>query len=188
MGLDSFLEYEQSYLLYAVTFPFLLFLSAFFSGTETAFFSLSKSTISILETDDSKSSKRVLKLLQNPQELLVTILISNNIVNIVIATEATLITQSITQAYQWNVYLSLVVNVLIVSFLILIFGEILPKVIAIKDSLWFAKRSSLVINILNYLLKPVSYLFTSFSKIFTESLKSELGQSNIFRRGTKNIV
>ena len=187
MGLDSFLEYEQSYLLYAVTFPFLLFLSAFFSGTETAFFSLSKSTISILETDDSKSSKRVLKLLQNPQELLVTILISNNIVNIVIATEATLITQSITQAYQWNVYLSLIVNVLIVSFLILIFGEILPKVIAIKDSLWFAKRSSLVINILNYLLKPVSYLFTSFSKIFTESLKANWGSQTFSEEELKTL-
>jgi putative hemolysin len=181
------LEYEQSYLLYAVTFPFLLFLSAFFSGTETAFFSLSKSTISILETDDSHSSKRVLKLLKNPQSLLVTILISNNIVNIVIATEATLITQTISQAYEWNVYLSLVVNVLIVTFLILIFGEILPKVLAIKDSLWFAKRSSLVISLLNYLLKPISYLFTSFSKIFTESLKANWGSQTFSEEELKTL-
>ena len=77
--------YSSSFALSIILIIILLLLSALVSGAETAFFAIDKTTQNLLENDESARSKRVLKLLGNHQNLLITILITNNLINIIIA-------------------------------------------------------------------------------------------------------
>lgn len=178
----------SSDLLQYISLTLLLFLSAFFSGTETAFFAIDKTTKNLLENDDSSASRRVLALLSDSQRLLITVLLSNNIVNIFIATQTTIITQNLAQSYGWDMTISLVVNVLVVSFLILMLGEVLPKVYAIKDSLWFAKRSSLFITIIQALLTPFTFFLSKYTKGLTKFFKVKLGNTGFSEEELKTLI
>ncbi|MCB0278596.1 MAG: HlyC/CorC family transporter [Calditrichaeota bacterium] len=180
--------HSSSFPLLTILFPVLIFLSAFFSGSETAFFSLSKSTLALLKNDERSSSKRILKLLEKPQIFLITILIYNNLVNIIIAAQATLITQELSVANNWNIYISMIVNVGVVTFIILFFGEIFPKIVALKDSLWFARKVSIILTIFTYLMYPVALLFKQFTGLFSASVKDKLNQAGFTEEEIKTLL
>ena len=169
-------------------FPIFIFLSAFFSGSETAFFSLSKSTLALLKNDDQASSKRILKLQEKSQLFLITILICNNLINIIIATHATLITQSLIVSNGWNFYIGMVFNVLIVTFIILFFGEILPKIFAFKDNLWFARKSSFFLVVIMYALYPITIIFKNFTQIFSSTVKEKIKQAGFSEEEIKTLL
>ena len=156
--------------------PILLLLSAFFSGSETAFFSIDKATQSLLENDDSRSSKRILKLLSEPQKLLITILIGNNIVNVIVASISTLISQKFAEIYELNVTLILFINVVFITFLILLTGEIFPKVVAVRDNLKFARKTSSLLQFFSVLFTPISFLLKKTTQSFTEVVELRLNQ------------
>ena len=105
-----------------------LFLSAFVSGSEIAFFGLRPKQLDELRDSDSPKARRAIALLSNSEQLLATILISNNLVNI---TMVVLLTFAINQTVHFN---SSIVNFLIqtvfLTFLLLLFGEIFPKLVA----------------------------------------------------------
>ena len=109
---------------YAIIFIFLLILSAFFSGTETAYFHIRKHRKEIPENIKS--------ILADPQRLLVSLLTGNTIVNVFIASMAAYITANFAYEYNWSSSMLILAEVLIISVVILIFGEILPKKIAVK--------------------------------------------------------
>lgn len=166
----------------------MLCLSALFSGTETAFFTLDKTTRNLLENDDNSASKRVLKLLTEPQRLLITILFSNNVVNIFIATQATILTQDLASQFEWDLTLSLIVNVGLVSFLILMIGEVLPKIYAVKDPLWLTKRVSLFITVIQALLLPITFFLTKYTNGLTLLFKIKINSSGFSEEELKTLI
>ncbi len=141
----------------------LLVCSAMISGAEVAFFSLSGSDLNA--TDDAASRKLsiVKKLLDKPKKLLATILVANNFINIAIV----LLFESLSNIwfegwvyeinlYFFNVSAVFLIKVVAVTFLILLFGEILPKVYASRNKVSFASFMAYPLNVLDFLFTPVS--------------------------------
>ncbi len=137
----------------------LLILSAFFSGTETAYFSLD--SLQKRRLKDSVKGSRALKLLSNPSDLLSGILFGNTVVNIAAsAMAASLAAEMITGIGEW----SLAVSVLIMTFLLLIIGEITPKNYAIMHAEKWAERSSLPVKLFLQISQPAIRLFSVFTR------------------------
>jgi gliding motility-associated protein GldE len=138
----------------------LLACSALISGAEVAFFSL---TTSDFDTNTEKSIAKKLsiaqRLLERPKKLLATILISNNFVNIAIVLLFDSMSDSLFSGIQSNFYgidVRFIVEVGVVTFLILLFGEILPKIYANRNRISFAVFMAQPLNILDSLLSPIS--------------------------------
>ena len=165
-----------------------LIISAFFSGSETAFFSLSKIQIKKLEKSSSKSSKRILRLLSNPKELLIIILLGNTIVNVAASSTAALIAISIGEEYlpQFSQSLIMIVEIIIMTILLLIFGEIAPKLLAFSSPEKTARSSSFFLEIIKYLLWPIIIILEFISSIFSAKNKAE--QTNITSEDFKNLI
>ncbi|MAJ07041.1 MAG: magnesium/cobalt efflux protein, partial [Crocinitomicaceae bacterium] len=108
----------------------LILLSAFLSGSEVAIFGLSNSQKKKLKEENNKNSERILKLLSEPKKLLATILIGNNLVNVAIVIISSLILKDVFSNYSFSPILNFVIQVILVTFLILLFGEVIPKVYA----------------------------------------------------------
>ena len=134
---------------------FLLLLSALISGAEVAFFSLSQVELDKALESKSNNQKTVVNLLKNPQKLLATILISNNFINILIVLIFAYIGETIFKNIT-PLILKFLIEVVLVTFLILLFGEVLPKVYASRNALKFASIMALPIKILNSILTIIS--------------------------------
>ncbi|MDQ3394046.1 MAG: gliding motility-associated protein GldE [Bacteroidota bacterium] len=142
----------------------LLFLSAIISGSEVAFFSLSSQDIIGFKESNNTSENRMVHLLERPRLLLATILILNNLVNVAIVTLSTFISWKLAgnSASEGKI---VVVLTFVITFLIVFFGEVVPKVYANQNNVLFAKRTSIFISIAQSFLKPVSYFLMSISDI-----------------------
>jgi len=139
---------------------FLVFSSALISGSEVAFFSLEKKLLFNLSTSTDKKENRIYKLLLKPKRLLATILIMNNIINIAIVSLTTIFVWHIFQTKDTPAFVVSIVTV-ISTFLIVFFGELLPKVYANQSALKFAKKISTLIFISNKICSPLSILLVN---------------------------
>jgi putative hemolysin len=129
--------------------------SAFFSAAETALFSLTRSQIDeVSERKDARSHK-LARLLSDPRRMLVVFLSGSTIVNIIAATIAAVVTSELVQHAGQVAWLAFVIQVVIVSLIIVLGGEILPKLTAIRDPLKWAESWAGLINLANWLLTPV---------------------------------
>ena len=133
----------------------LLLLSALASGSEMAFFSLNPPQLQEIKSRKGVAEQRVLKLLENPRRLLATILIFNNFVNIGIVIISTYVTQSLFDFSGFQV-LGFVFQFIIVTGLILFFGEILPKILAAQHPVKYAIFISGMFPFLIKLFYPIS--------------------------------
>ncbi|MGH2648354.1 MAG: gliding motility-associated protein GldE, partial [Ginsengibacter sp.] len=135
----------------------LLFLISFLvAGSEVAFFSLTLKDINMLKTRQQPSYKRIVNLLETPKTLLASMLIANSFVNIgIILISNTLMSNWIEDLHIHGV-LEFTIKVVIVTSLLVMFGEILPKVWATHHKIWFASTSSLVIEIFNSIFFRIS--------------------------------
>lgn len=149
----------------------LLFLSAFFSASETAFTSLSFLQIRMLETDRRRGSKVAASLAKKPDILLTTILIGNNIVNLT----ASALTTTLAIAVWGSAAIGVATGVL--TFLILIFGEITPKQLAITYNTEFARFSAIPVKFLTILLHPLVAVIRWVSSLITRLFAKEQGGS-----------
>ena len=137
---------------YAIIFIFLLILSAFFSGTETAYFHIRKHR--------KETPEKVKSILDNPQRLLVSLLTGNTIVNVVIASLAAYITHKYVVDHKLqDTQVPFFIEVIVVSVVVLIFGEILPKMAAIKKSEKFAVKMYTPLKMMMYVLYPIAQGF-----------------------------
>lgn len=161
---------------YYYTIALLLFASAFFSGCETAFFSLSKIHIKKLEKSNNAASKRIFRLLSKTRQLLITILIGNTIVNILSTSIATLIAIKIASYFPEYKNLILTAEIIIMTVLLLVFGEITPKILAFSRPVLFSKWTSLPIEIFKFILFPFVILFDRLISLIT---KKKDGSSTI---------
>lgn len=140
-----------------------LFLSAFVSGSEISFFGLSKSDVEKLEEDDSPSAIKVLRLIRNPEKLLATILIANNFVNI---TMVVLLTFAINQVVTFHsAVVGFLLQTVLLTFLLLLFGEIFPKLVARGRSMQWAFMAAPGIGLMAKLFTPLSSLLVKSSVI-----------------------
>ena len=155
----------------------LLFLSAFFSGSETAYTSLSFLQIRELETDKRRSSRIAAKLANTPDLLLTTILIGNNIVNLT----ASALTTTLALSVWGNTAISIATGVL--TFLILIFGEITPKHLAITYNTGMARMAAYPIKFLTIILYPiimvVKWLSSLITRMFSTGHKASLSLESL---------
>ena len=159
----------------------LLLFSALISGAEVAFFSLTPTDLEIESTSKaSRKIKTVSLLLEKPKKLLATILVANNFLNIAIVLLFDSLGQvwfaGLNQVY-FGVNIRFVVEVGVVTFLILLFGEILPKIYASRNSLSFATFMALPLKMLDVLFTPLS----SPMQAITVSIQEKFGKqkSNI---------
>jgi len=151
----------------------LLFFSALISGSEVAFFSLNPTEKDTLNSNDLKSHQRVNQLLNSPKKLLATILISNNFINVAIII---LSTYTINNAFNFSTipdWLNLLIQVVGITFIILLFGEVIPKVYATKHALTLAKTMSKPIILLKNIFKPISSLLIYSTGIIDKQVKKK---------------
>ena len=190
--------------------PLLLLLvaSALVSGSEVAFFSLSTQQVSDLREEDSASASRILALKQRPYRLLATILIANNFVNIAIVLLSEFVVLRLfpaTQFEQWSGWmvdklgilnaalgrwlagvdlangLRFVVTVLGVTFLLVLFGEVTPKVYARSQNLQLSRLMSGPLRVLLGIFSPLSGALVSSGKFLEDRLRSHQGATAVNR-------
>ncbi len=146
---------------------FLLFLSAFFSSSETAFTSLSLMQIEHTKVHYPRRGKIVENLHKHPDKLLTTILIGNNLVNVAIS----VITSELSIRLFGNIPLAIVTGVLTMA--ILIFGEVLPKQFAIRNNEWICLQTAGIIKSLSFLFFPVIVFINAFSRLISRFGRSK---------------
>lgn len=161
--------------IYIILLILLLFLSFFFSSSETSLFSLSKSKIEEIKNKNSKKGALIEKLLEKPQKLLITILICNTTVNILATLTASHIFSKLFPNYQLSIL------IIVMTLLILIFGEVTPKSIAIKLASKISLLVAPIFLVLSFFLSPLIFIFISISK-FLVNLNSFL----FFRKVNEN--
>ena len=145
----------------------LVFLSAFFSSAETAFTSVNRVRLHTLEANGSKWAKRVGNMIDNYDKLITTILIGNNIVNIVASSLATVFFVSLIADGSTAVTISTVVMTLAV----LIFGEITPKTIAKEHPEGFCRTFCGILFCLEIIFFPLTFLFSQWKKLLLKVFK-----------------
>lgn len=161
---------DLNMLLASIAMLSLLFCSAMISGSEVAYFSLDASKWKVEE--DKTSVMQIKKLLQKPNHLLATILISNNFINVAIIILSTYMTDSLLD-YAQHPILSFVIQVVVVTFALLLLGEVIPKVYANQKTLTFAKRMSGPLSMLSTLFKPVSQLLVSSTSVIEKRFNAK---------------
>lgn len=136
----------------------LLLCSALISGSEVAYFSLSASEKQKINGIQTKKNTYLLKNLESPEQLLATLLVANNFVNVGVVILSSLTINHLVSFPQKPV-LEFVFHVIIISFLILLIGKIIPKVYSTKHALKFARFISLPLYYLIRILKPINSIF-----------------------------
>ena len=149
----------------------LLFCTAIVSGAEVAFFSLSQKDLDDASVESPEKIKILNRLLERPKKLLATLLVANNFINIGVVILFSLIGKNLFENIA-NPILKFSVEVILITFLILLFGEVLPKIYANRNNVKFAKLIVFPIAVLDKLLSPISLPMRSL----TIYLQNKLGK------------
>lgn len=141
----------------------LLILSFFVSGAEVAMFSLSYKDINLLKSKQDTGWKRIVNLLEQPRNLLASLLVANSLINIaiIILTNVMIDQVMVLRPEFW--WAALIIKIIIISALLILFGEVLPKVRATQNNLRFAYEASYVVEIINYLFGRLGARLLSMS-------------------------
>lgn len=152
---------------YIFVIAVLVLMSGYFSATETAFSSLNKTRLKTLAEKGNKRATLTLKLSEEYDKLISTILVGNNIVNIAVASIATVMFV--------NLYgeIGATISTAVITVVVLIFGEVTPKSIAKDIPEKFAMFSAPIIRVLIWILTPINFLFTCWKKLISKILKLE---------------
>ena len=159
----------------------LLIGSALMSASEVAFFSLGPEDLENLKINRDKKSKTVLKLYSNPEKLLSTVLVANNTVNIAIVLLAAFISLRMFD-FSSEPILGFIINVVIITFLLLFFGEVMPKVYASRNHIKMALFMAYPLTLLEKVFKPVTSLLifsSSFMKKRTGTRRSNISMDDL---------
>lgn len=152
---------------------FLLFCSGFVSASEIAFFSLSPEDKNEVEEEKNSCDRKVVKLKDDSERLLATILICNNLVNVAIII---LIDYSIQQCVDFGTsrWLEFLIVTVLVSFLLLLFGEIIPKIYSAQNALRFCRMAATPFTVLNSVFYPISSLLIMSKGITSKIVAHEV--------------
>lgn len=186
---NSTAGFNPEILMYSIIIMVFLVISALMSGSEVAFFSIGHNDIENLQKENSKSKNRILKLLDKPHYLLSTILIANNFVNIGVVLSANAIFgQTLPDSLpDWSKFL---ITVVLVTLLLVLFGEIVPKVYAsnaVKSRMILAKFMAGPLLFLRTTLYPISWLLVNSSKFIENRLINRAQNGNLNLVSQKEI-
>ncbi|MDT0620198.1 gliding motility-associated protein GldE [Croceitalea vernalis] len=164
----------------------LLLFSALISGAEVALFGLSQTNLNEIEEEDTSRGKLILKLLLKPKKLLATILIANNAINIGIvllfSSIGDILFSTINQTIFGVISVRFVLEVLVATFLILMFGEILPKIYANRNRVQFSHFMASPLRVLDTIFTPISMPMRSATLFLQDKLgkqKSNFGVDHL---------
>jgi putative hemolysin len=149
----------------------LLLCSALISGSEVAYFSLSPKCIHNLKTNPTKRNNAALKLLKNPELLLGTILVANNFINIGIVILSTYVSSPIIDFID-NDILKIIFQLVVITFILLLIGELMPKVLASKYPNRFALLMSLPLQFISKVFWPISIILVKSTNFINKRLKN----------------
>ena len=150
----------------------LIFLSALISGSEVSFFSLNSSNLEELKEIDEKKEKQIRDILKHPNKLLATILIANNFINVAIIILTSYLTSEIFSFPESNI-LQFVVQVILITFILVLLGEITPKVYAKQNAVSFSKSMITLIKFFEFIFTPFSSILTSATSFIDKKLKQK---------------
>ncbi len=145
----------------------LLLCSAYFSATETAFSSLNKTRLRALAEKGSQRAAQTLRLSEDYDRLLSTILVGNNVVNLAASSISTLLFLGLLPD------IGATVSTIVITVVVLIFGEISPKSLAKENPEKFAMLSTPVIRVLIWVMTPVNFLFAQWKKLLSRLFKGD---------------
>ena len=134
----------------------LVLISFLVAGSEVAFFSLTYKDINVLKTKRRPSYRRIVTLLETPKTLLASMLITNSFVNIGIILISNLLMQNWIDSLHMHFVIEFIIKVVVVTSLLVLFCEVLPKVWATHHNIWFAASASLIIEIFNSIFFRIS--------------------------------
>ncbi len=149
----------------------LLIGSGLVSGSEIAFFSLSPSNKNKLKESNSKKHKLIIQLIESPKMLLATILIANNVINIAIIIISSLIFTNYISFN--NVILNFIFQILLTTFLILLFGEVIPKTYANRNPLLVAEIMAIPLIFMQKILSPLSNLLVKSTNLINNTIRKK---------------
>lgn len=162
----------SSYWISGIALLGLLAISGLVSGSEVAFFSLSSDELDKLKESDDRRDQRAFSLMKDPRQLLATILIINNLVNILIVTISTVVTLEIVGYENANgkifAYLTAVITIIIIFF-----GEIIPKVYATNRGYEFAQLVTPLLFVSSKVFKPVAWFLMSLSNLIERRIEKK---------------
>ncbi len=151
-----FLPFSAAVVYWLIALVVLLFLSAMISGSETAFFALSPAAIAQIESQRNKANNLIIKLLNSSEQLLSTILISNNLVNIAAVLVANNIIDLVVE-FNEAPMMEYAIKTVALTFFLLLFGEVMPKLLANYRPMGFARRMASPIWMLSKVFRPLSW-------------------------------
>ena len=160
------------YVINGLVLAFLLLCSALISGSEVAYFSLSNEDLENIKDSKPETGRKIGILLSTPKRLLSTILILNNLINIAIVTLTTFVTWSIFGTNATGIIIILIQTVG-VTFAIVFFGEIVPKVYANQAKIPFSLGMASVLSFFSALLRPISALLIAFGNVIEKRFQSK---------------
>jgi putative hemolysin len=166
------LSSEGFYIINGLIMLVLLIMSALVSGSEVAFFSLSHDDLAKCKVSNQKSEQNIINLLKKPRRLLATILILNNFINVAIVTLSTYVTWEIVGSKTTEGLLVAALTA-IVTFLIVFYGEIVPKVYANQNNMNFAARMAPILMAFEVFFRPLSWFLISMSNIIERRVKQK---------------
>ena len=156
----NFMAFESTFVLKICVLLLLLLCSALISGAEVAFFGLSLTDINEIGQKKTAKGNIIVKLLNRPKKLLATILIANNAINIAVVLLFSVIGDTIFSNINYVLFnfisVRFLLEVVVATFLILMFGEILPKVYANRNRLSFTHFMAYPLKVLDFLFAPLS--------------------------------
>lgn len=153
----------------------LLIFSFIVSGSEVAFFSLTYKDINLLKTKQHDSYKRIVNLLEHPKTLLASLLIANSFINISIIIISNILMDDLfvfSSNFEW---LEFAIKVIAVTFVLILFCEVIPKVMATQNNVRFAKEMGPVVELVNYFFKGLSQWMVKYSDIIEKKLANKTG-------------
>ena len=152
----------------------LLFLSFVLAGAEVAFFSLTYKDINLLKSKQQPPYKRIVDLLEEPKTLLASLLIANSFINISIIIISNLLIDDMFNFERFDaVWVEFVIKVIAVSFLLVLFGEVMPKVLATNNNIRFAKDFGGIVQAVSYACTGLSKRLVNFSDIIEKRLSNK---------------
>lgn len=155
----------------------LLLISFFVAGAEVAYFSLSYKDINMLKTKQQPGYKRIVDLLENPKTLLASLLIANSFVNIAIIIISNFIIDAAIVFDHQLWWVEFLIKVLSVTFLLVLFGEVMPKVMATQNNIRFAKDSGPLVEGISLLFKGLSERLVKTSDFIERKLAKKSNTS-----------
>ncbi|MCW3113112.1 MAG: gldE [Segetibacter sp.] len=155
----------------------LLLISFFVSGAEVAFFSLSYKDVNMLKTKQQSGYKRIVNLLEEPKTLLASLLIANSFVNISIIIISNFVIDGFFAFNSQLWWVEFVIKVLAVTVLLVLFGEVMPKVMATQNNIRFAKDAGPLVETISYIFKGLSERLVKTSDFIEKKLAKKSNTS-----------